>query len=742
MQVHIATWARIHYRKASRRGSRHPWILRERSHRIASLSLVLLALSFASAAGAQRPAPIHSAQKPTARPTAPAHRAPQAKPKESQPQIETVKLPDGSIWQAGYQAMIRLIPAPELRIAWLAHNIGVGCLASDPSVYGQVNLPAYVPAPFHAGPEREVPEGRTMADLCFDARPNLAITAYPIWSGTLSSRDAESIKEALNYLAKVTPNSPESKAQLSLDPLRPAAGRIFLDEDTGEWNVSKKDDQPNQVDLYLTWPQSPKLEIGLILGEGDCTSLPFEKVTQSNRERFPWTPFLYAQILKDGNVSTCDHFDQTSVVAIMNLAQQPDGSFSKDDSSRVMQMLLRIEDALRGPSIAPAFMLKTHTGIPSAVFSPNSQEIATFSSDGSSKVWDASNGQLKYTFENGFNDAYNQLISPDGRMILTEGGAGVSFWSLRNASGGLPLPTVQDEIVEAISPDSRRFLTLHLPSNDLRVRNLDDGRLLAVLHGHTDFVSSAEFSPDGQRILTSSLDGTTRIWSAVEGSQILILPGRNSGISWSGEGGAVNWAGFSPDGNRVLTVYLNRGAQLWNAENGQLLRTFEGATSARFSPDGQQILARDIATVNIWNAANVRLMLFLLEPEQQYLDENHKLTRAEYSKNGQLILTLSRGKVPRIWNASSGQLLATLSGHGRTVRDAMLSPDGQHVLTIDEDGLGWLWRAPSGEFLGRLQGRFWESGWSGFSPDGKMIIGYSLDSESVNVWQLGNVPLQ
>ena len=36
------------------------------------------------------------------------------------------------------------------------------------------------------------------------------------------------------------------------------------------------------------------------------------------------------------------------------------------------------------------------------------------------------------------------------------------------------------------------------------------GQLLAILKGHTGRVTSAVFSPDGQRILTASWDGTAR----------------------------------------------------------------------------------------------------------------------------------------------------------------------------------------------------------------------------------------
>jgi WD40 repeat protein len=41
---------------------------------------------------------------------------------------------------------------------------------------------------------------------------------------------------------------------------------------------------------------------------------------------------------------------------------------------------------------------------------------------------------------------------------------------------------------------------------------VSDGRLLLYLRGHTQPLTSASFSPDGRRILTSSRDGTVRTY--------------------------------------------------------------------------------------------------------------------------------------------------------------------------------------------------------------------------------------
>jgi WD40 repeat protein len=76
-----------------------------------------------------------------------------------------------------------------------------------------------------------------------------------------------------------------------------------------------------------------------------------------------------------------------------------------------------------------------------------------------------------------------------------------------------------------------------------------------VLRGHEQGLYVAAWSPDGQLILTTSVDGTARIWNADGSGEPYIL---------SGHGRRVTSAAWSPDGTRIVVlVGEDKNAWVW-----------------------------------------------------------------------------------------------------------------------------------------------------------------------------------
>jgi WD40 repeat protein len=73
---------------------------------------------------------------------------------------------------------------------------------------------------------------------------------------------------------------------------------------------------------------------------------------------------------------------------------------------------------------------------------------------------------------------------------------------------------------------------------------------------------------------------------------------------------------------------------------------------------------------------------------------------AEFSSDGQRVLTISQFNTAQLWDAASGKAIGKPMRHDGEVTSAYFSPDGQRVLTTSEDKTARLWDAATGKAIG------------------------------------------
>jgi WD40 repeat protein len=104
-----------------------------------------------------------------------------------------------------------------------------------------------------------------------------------------------------------------------------------------------------------------------------------------------------------------------------------------------------------------------------------------------------------------------------------------------------------------------------------------------------------------------------------------------------------------------------------------------------------------------------------------------------FSHDGIHIVSGSRDKSVRVWDASTGAELQQLNGHTALVNSVAFSHDGIHIVSGSYDWSVRVWDASTGAGLQRLNGH---ANWVrsvAFSNDGIHIVSGS-DDKSVRVW--------
>ena len=77
----------------------------------------------------------------------------------------------------------------------------------------------------------------------------------------------------------------------------------------------------------------------------------------------------------------------------------------------------------------------------------------------------------------------------------------------------------------------------------MKIWDTATGKALFALKGHTGWVESVAFSPDGQRLASASDDQTVKIWDTTTSKEELFALTGHAHSVWS--------VAFSPDGQRL-----------------------------------------------------------------------------------------------------------------------------------------------------------------------------------------------
>lgn len=245
------------------------------------------------------------------------------------------------------------------------------------------------------------------------------------------------------------------------------------------------------------------------------------------------------------------------------------------------------------------------------------------------------------------------------------------------------------------------------------------------LTGHIDAVVIAKFSPDGQYILSGSLDKTARLWNK-DGKLLAELKGHERAISiWGND--VVN---FSPDSKQMITCSEDGTARLWNHSGKQrvVLKHNGKVQAAEFSPDGKYIVTASFdSTAKIWDA-NGKLLHLLS-------GHNGLVFRAHFSADNKYVITASWDGNIRIWDFQ-GNLLKKIQPRSGAIGEMDISTNADMIAVITGNKALKVYDFNGKELLSIPEHKAGNSKTLDFSNDHQFIAGVNLDEKTVIVYTI------
>jgi len=359
----------------------------------------------------------------------------------------------------------------------------------------------------------------------------------------------------------------------------------------------------------------------------------------------------------------------------------PDGaqivSYGADGTVRVH----RASDGLT----LKTFVHDAKAPVNAVLFSIDGKQIFSAGDDGTIKVWDVTSDKPVRTIDvrtdlgdDGKNAGVASIsLSDDGTRLAAAVHQVAVVWELATGKVITMLRGHREALrYVAFSPTDKTIVATAGFEERARIFKIaDDGKTSVLeLVGHDQSLDEATFARDGRRLVTSSIDGTARIFNAKTG----LLE-----ASFKGHRGEVYTAAFSPNGELLLTSSQDETARLWEPWTGALIAVFEGhageVVDTAFHPSGAKLATASFdGTVKLWHARGGRRMW-----------SSSTASAAAGTKS----FALAKTKSVEVRSFETPDVKGTVFPAPTTLAElAALSPDGAYVAAADVEKEVYLWR--------------------------------------------------
>ncbi|WP_146677501.1 protein kinase domain-containing protein [Pirellula sp. SH-Sr6A] len=340
-------------------------------------------------------------------------------------------------------------------------------------------------------------------------------------------------------------------------------------------------------------------------------------------------------------------------------------------------------------------------GVACVRYSPDQRWIASSSTDGTVRVWDASQVQNDESSEvQRFSEHTSSVLSldfsPDGRRIASgDSGGNIMVWPVSIRQAG------QDAVQEI------QLAIQGVPPKAIEYQHL---------RGHESSVHCIRFAQNGEDLVSCGSDNLVCLWkvpreakkeaspvsrtsnqtgNSTDAQDGNVSPSR----SFRGHGGWIRSCAFV--GDRIASGGDDQRLKIWSPDHYREQQILSGggiaALKARISPDGSSVATGYIdGSIKLWSRENGELLSVLRE------GHDYLANAARFVRDHQVLVTAAGDNTLRIWDVERGTQTAVLENSGRNIRFAVSRDERWLVSTGDQNGIP-IWSLDKNVEVARLK---------------------------------------
>jgi WD40 repeat protein len=387
---------------------------------------------------------------------------------------------------------------------------------------------------------------------------------------------------------------------------------------------------------------------------------------------------------------------------VSTLDFSPDGRLLASGST---DKSVKLWEASTGNEIA-TFMEEFSQGIYQLKFNPTGDQLAVCSWEmikgkqlpvqGFAKIIRLSDGKLLKRFDQDAHPSSTLDFSPDGKKLMVATWGFIMYYYDLDTDKlewtyELTKPDEYTAMNSADISDDGKWIVLGTKDNRVRIIDAINGELVRQIdpwNGHSKWVNTVGFSPDGKYFASGSDDQLLMIWDTETGNRINIFRGHV---------GAITALAFHPFENKILTTSRDGAIKIWDLENpGE--RIFDvcnfGPWYAPITNNGIMAAACSDKVIGVWDVnKQSRILSF----------DGVSANTAALSKNANFLSTGAHDQIVRWFDLKEGKEKFTMKGHTNSIYGIDYLESKDLLISAAVDKTMRIWDIKKGEEIMKIE---------------------------------------